>query len=153
MNRKRKLASPVQPRSGPLPSDPHEIVFYKDSAGVLPAQEFIDSCPETIRARIRETAITVAASPPNRFSGGGKWEAMHGAMSGWFEIRIDGTPSRTHYRVYCLLDYEAAGAVKPYLVLVDGRKKPFRTTLAPSEYDKVKLLGGRYLSSKDRSIG
>lgn len=119
----------------------------------MPASTFIEACPPTIRARLRETAIAVAESPPNRFAGGGKWEAMHGDMSGWFEIRVDGTPRRTHYRLYCLLDYQAEGAKKPYLVIVDGRAKPFRTTLGPAEYDQVKALGVDYLSSKVRSIG
>jgi hypothetical protein len=45
----------------------------------------------------------VAAAPPKRFSGGGYWEAMHGEMTGWFEVRVDG-PQRRHYRLFCLLD-------------------------------------------------
>jgi hypothetical protein len=153
MNSKRRGTPAVEPRKGPLPTDPHDIVFYKAPDGSMPAQVFIDSCPETIRARLRDTAIAVAESPPHRFAGGGKWEAMHGDMSGWFEIRVDGTPNRTHYRVFCLLDYEAEGAEKPYLVLVDGRKKPFRTALPDAEYAKVKALGEDYFSTKARSIG
>ena len=45
----------------------------------------------------------VAGAPPPMFSGGGKWEAMHGDMSGYYEIRVDG-PSRHHYRLFCLLE-------------------------------------------------
>lgn len=57
-------------------------------------------------------------------------------MSGWFEVRIDG-PKRHHYRLFCLLDYEAKGQEKPLIVVVDGRDKPFRTT--PERY---RLCGG-----------
>ena len=44
----------------------------------------------------------VRAAPPPAFSGGGKWEAMHGAMAGYYEIRVTG-PARRHDR-FCLLD-------------------------------------------------
>jgi len=32
----------------------------------------------------------VAEAPPSTFSGGGKWEAMHDEMAGFYEIRIHG---------------------------------------------------------------
>lgn len=79
----------------------------------------------------------VAAAPPKRFAGSGYWEAMKGDMSGWFEVRIDG-PRRHHYRLFCLLNYEAKGQEKPLLVVVDGRDKPFRTTLSDADYAKVR---------------
>ena len=33
---------------------------------------------------------------------------------------------------------------KPYLVIIDGRRKAFRTTLADSEYSKIQALGDEY---------
>lgn len=70
-------------------------------------------------------APTVATAPPKRFSGGGYWfsgggywEAMHGDMTGWFGVRVDGP--RHHYRLYCLLDYEAADRHKPVVITVLG---------------------------------
>ncbi|HJX54944.1 MAG TPA: hypothetical protein VJ801_19445 [Polyangia bacterium] len=45
----------------------------------------------------------VADAPPPAFSGGGKWEAMHGDMSGFYEVRVDG-PKRRHYRLFCILE-------------------------------------------------
>ncbi|MBB6173823.1 hypothetical protein HNR23_003883 [Nocardiopsis mwathae] len=140
-------------RTGPQPTDEHDIVFYRAPDGTMPAQEYLNSVPATIRARIRSAAIAVAQAPPMRFAGGGYWEAMRGSMTGWFEIRVDGPPNRTHYRVFCLLDYEAKGVDKPLLVLVDGRTKAFRTTLPDSDYAAVLLLGKDYFSQQPRPIG
>jgi hypothetical protein len=44
----------------------------------------------------------VAAAPPTQLSGGGKWEAMHGEMTGYYEIRLTGA-SREQLRLFCLL--------------------------------------------------
>lgn len=73
-------------------------------------------------------------------------------MSGWFEVRIDGA-KRHHYRLFCLLDYEAKGREKPLLVVVDGRDKPFRTTLSAADYAAVRKMGEEYLSRNPRSLG
>jgi hypothetical protein len=75
---------------------------------------------------------------------------MKGDMSGWFEVRIDG-PKRHHYRLFCLLDYDAEGQDKPLLVVVDGRDKPFRTTLSDADYVAVRALGAEYLRRNPRS--
>ena len=72
-------------------------------------------------------------------------------MRGWFEVRVDG-PRRHHYRLFCLLDYAAHGQHKPLLVVVDGRDKPFRTTLAESDYVSVRELGEEYFSRNPRSF-
>jgi hypothetical protein len=79
------------------------------------------------------------------------WEAMHGDMTGWFEVRKDG-PSRHHYRLFCLLDYEAAGHSKPLLVVIDGRDKPFRTELSEADYAAVRALGEEYWKRNPRSL-
>lgn len=101
---------------------------------------------------MRAVLIAVAAAPPKRFAGGGYWEAMRGEMTGWFEVRVDGPPRRTHYRLYCILDYEAKGVDTPLLVVVDGRSKPFRTTLTNKDYLAIKTLGTEYRSRQPRSI-
>ncbi|MFJ8842818.1 hypothetical protein ACIRFF_07935 [Streptomyces cyaneofuscatus] len=92
----------------------------------------------------------VAAAPPKRFAGGGYWEAMKGDMAGWFEVRVDG-PERRHYRLFCLLDYEAEGNKKPLLVVVAGLDKPFRTVLSDADYQRVRGLGQEYRSRNPRS--
>jgi hypothetical protein len=82
---------------------------------------------------------------------------MHGDMAGWFEVRVDGPkPSggkgRHHYRLYCLLDYEAKDTDKPLLVIVTGLDKPFRTRLSASDYTGVRRLGREYLARNPRSV-
>ena len=76
---------------------------------------------------------------------------MKGQMAGWFEVRVDG-PKRHHYRLFCLLDYQAEGLEKPLLVVIDGRDKPYRSTLEDREYFKISALGEEYLSRNPRSI-
>ncbi len=76
---------------------------------------------------------------------------MRGDMRGWFEVRADG-PHRHHYRLFCLLDYEADGREKPLLVVVAGRDKPFRTILSDADYAEVRKLGQEYLTRNPRSL-
>lgn len=112
---------------------------------------FLSECPVNVRAKIVAVLAAVAAAPPKRFAGGGYWEAMHGEMTGWFEVRVDG-PQRSHYRLFCLLDYEALDRHKPLLVIVDGRSKAFRTTLNDADYAQVRALGKEYRSRNPRSV-
>lgn len=82
---------------------------------------------------------------------------MHGDMAGWFEIRLDGPKpgggkGRHHYRLYCLLDYDAKGADKPLLAVITGTDKAFRTTLANRDYARVRLLGEEYRARNPRSL-
>ncbi|GGL18200.1 hypothetical protein GCM10012284_60990 [Mangrovihabitans endophyticus] len=104
-----------------------------------------------LRAKFNAILIAVATAPPKRFSGGGYWEAMHGDMTGWFEVRVDG-PRRHHYRLYCLLDYDAAERAKPMLVVITGLDKPFRTKLSEADYKDVRELGIEYRSRNPRSL-
>jgi hypothetical protein len=71
--------------------------------------------------------------------------------TGWFEVRKDG-PGRHHYRLFCLLDYEAHDQDKPLLVIIDGRHKPFRTELSSADYAAVRAFGVEYLKRNPRSI-
>ena len=152
MTAKRQATSPR-----PSSDDAHEIAFFRrhrddDAAEPAPGRDFLNACPDKVRATMRAVLIAVAAAPPKRFSGGGYWEAMHGEMTGWFEIRVDGPPNRTHYRLYCLLDYEAQGLGKPLLVIVDGRSKPFRTVLSTRDYRAIRRLGDEYHQRQPRSV-
>jgi hypothetical protein len=102
--------------------------------------------------------VAVAGAPPHRFAGGGYWEAMHGDMAGWFEVRVDGPKpgggkGRHHYRLFCLIDFDAEGMDRPLLVVVTGLDKPFRTTLSAADYAAVRKLGDEYLARNPRSIG
>ena len=95
----------------------------------------------------------IADAPPPMFSGGGKWEAMHGDMSGFYEIRVDG-PRRHHYRLFCILERDGAkvGLGGPSLVLIAGKDKPFRTVLSTRDYAEIRRLGHEYLARAPRSV-
>lgn len=158
MTSRRKRSSSTPPvRTGPSSDDAHTIVYFQrhpddDPQQTAPGREFLRTvCPPGVRAKFNAVLNAVAAAPPKRFAGGGAWEAMHGGMTGWFEVRKDG-PKRRHYRLFCLLDYEAQGKDKPLLVIIDGRDKPFRTELSPSDYSAIRALGAEYLCRNPRSI-
>lgn len=96
----KKKALPLI-RTGPSSDDAHDVVYFKrhpddDPHESVPGQAFLrDICPGNVRIRMRAVLAAVAAAPPERFAGGGHWEAMHGNMTGWFEVRCDG-PKRHH---------------------------------------------------------
>ncbi|WP_208297532.1 hypothetical protein [Actinophytocola oryzae] len=148
---------PPQVRTRPSSDDAHAIVFFQrhvddDPDETVPGRVFLrETCPAGVRAKFFAVLNAVAAAPPKRFAGGGAWEAMHGDMTGWFEVRKDG-PGRHHYRLFCLLDYEARGQDKPLLTIIDGRDKPFRTELSSTDYAAVRSLGDEYLKRNPRSL-
>ena len=128
-----------------------------DPLQTIPGREFLASCPATVRARFAAILVAVASAPPHRFAGGGYWEAMHGDMTGWFEVRVDGPKpgagrGRHHYRLYCLLDYDGLYVAKPLLVIVTGLSKPMRSTLSSRDYARVRDLGAEYRSRNPRSL-
>ena len=61
---------------------PWDIVFYKAADESVPTDDFLDACPVKVRAQLLAVLDAVAEAPPPRFSGGGRWEAMHGDMGG-----------------------------------------------------------------------
>ena len=137
---------------------PWHIHFFKrhvesDSLQSVPAHDFLDRCPASVAAKLAAVVKAVADAPPPAFSGGGKWEAMHGDMNGFYEVRVDG-PKRHHYRLFCVLEREGAqvGLDGPSLVLITGKDKAFQTVLSEAEYAEVRSLGREYLSRNPRSI-
>ena len=62
--------------------------LLRQADGQIPAEAFLDSCPTKVEATILAVLEAVRAAPPPAFSGGGKWEAMHGAIAGYYEIRV-----------------------------------------------------------------
>lgn len=142
-------------RLRPSSDDSHEIVYFRrhkddDPGQAIPGRDFIEACPAKVRATMKAVLVSVATSPPKRFAGGGYWEAMKGEMTGWFEVRVNG-PKRHHYRLFCRLDYDAAGRDKPLLVVIAGKDKPFRTELSAADYTAVRDLGDEYLARNPRS--
>jgi hypothetical protein len=140
----------------PSSDDPHAIVFFKrhaddDPGQAAPGHEFLSACPPKVEATMYAVLAAVAAAPPKRFAGGGLWEAMHGDMAGWFEVRVDGARPRIHHRLFCRMDYEAVDADKPLLVVVTGLSKAIRTVFSDSDYSKVRALGDEYFDRNPRS--
>jgi hypothetical protein len=80
-----------------------DTIFYATAEGSAPGADFLDGCPAKVRGTILAVLDAVAAAPPPSFSGGGKWEAMHGNMGGYYEIRVTG-PGREQFRLFCLLE-------------------------------------------------
>lgn len=142
-------------REDPSAADSYEIVFFRrhqddDEAESVPGREALNSWPVAVRAKARAVLVAVASAPPHRFAGGGYWEAMHGDMSGWFELRIDG-PGRHHYRLFCLLeDAEAGGPSR--LVVIAGLDKPFRTVFSERTYAAIRELGREFRSRSPRCL-
>lgn len=84
----------------------------------------------------------VAEAPPPQFSGGGQWEAMHGDMGGYFEVRSQGA-KREQFRLFCILENADAdelrrrGLARPAIAVITGMRKPWMTAFSARAYDHV----------------
>lgn len=96
--------------------------FQRDSAidakQLVPAMEFLDQLPPKVVAEFLAVIDAVAEAPPPAFSGGGKWEAMHGAMAGFFEARVTGVGM--NHRLFCILERNADDLGGSSVVVIDG---------------------------------
>jgi len=124
-----------------------------DPSESIPARSFLDSCPVKVAATMLAVVKAVSEAPPPAFSGGGKWEAMHGKMKGFYEVRVDG-PNRRHYRLFCVLERSGhdVGLGGPSVVLISGKDKPFRTKMSEADYEEVSRLGEEYRKRRPRSV-
>lgn len=143
-------------RTGLSIDDAHEIHYFRrhpddEPEQAAPARDYLKTCDGNVRAKFAAALVAVAAAPPHKFAGGGYWEAMHGDMTGWYEVRVNGR-NRSHHRLFCLIDLAAQGATRPWLVVVTGMSKPFRATLSAADYKAIKRLGDEYLSRNPRSV-
>jgi hypothetical protein len=136
---------------------PWRVVYYEASDGTVPALEFLDGCPGKLEGEFTAALDAVADAPLPQFSGGGKWEAMHGEMTGYHEIRLTG-PGREQFRLFCLLENASdeelrrRGLTKPAIAVLDGRRKPWRTVLSTADYRAVKKLGEDHKRQHPRRI-
>ena len=136
---------------------PWDIVFYKTGDGTVPTDEFLDGCPIKVRAQFMAVLDAVAEAPPPQFSGGGRWEAMHGDMGGYYEVRTQG-PKREQFRLFCILEnaepkeLERRGLPGPAIAVVTGMRKPWMTTFDTGDYAHVRALGDEYLATVPRRI-
>ena len=134
------------------------IGYYETTNGSVPAVDFLSSCPNKVAANLFAVLEAVRAAPPPAFSGGGKSEAMHGTMAGYYEIRGTG-PGRLHYRLFCRLEnrtpdeLKALGFNGPQIVVINGMFKKNASLLTDREYKKhVRDLGDDYLSRTPRPV-
>lgn len=134
------------------------VVYYATKGASAPGVEFLSACPAKVRAKLIAVLEAVRAAPPPAFSGGGKWEAMHGSMGGYYEIRVTG-PGRQHYRLFCILDngtpeeLAERGFDAPQIVVINGMVKRNASLFTDAEYEKhVRRLGARYLATLPRPI-
>lgn len=134
------------------------IAYYQAPDGSIPAASFLDACPVKVTANIFAVVEAVRSAPPPAFSGGGKWEAMHGAMAGYYEIRTTG-PGRQHYRLFCRLEngnrrgLEALGFDRPQIVVINGMIKNNASLFTDREYKKyVRDLGDEYVGRIPRRV-
>jgi hypothetical protein len=130
---------------------PWDVLYFKAADGSIPAEEFLDACPTKVEAKLQAVLSAVAAAPPPSFSGGGMWEAMHGDMTGYFEVRVGG-PGREHFRLFCLLERSREGLPRPAIVVLTGMRKKFRTTLSGGDYAEVRRLGEEFKRSSPPAI-
>ena len=79
------------------------------------------------------------------------WEAMHGSMTGYFEVRTRG-PKKSHIRLYCLLELAPPGLPGPVIAVITGLWKPDRTGFAEADYATVRELGDEYKKRSPRSV-
>jgi hypothetical protein len=134
------------------------IVYYQAGNGTVPAEQFLDACPNKVEATILATLEAVRDAPPPQFSGGGKWEAMHGSMGGYYEIRVTG-PARAQYRLFCRLEngtedeLATRGFDRPQIAVITGMCKPNSTLFTDREYQRnVQALGDDYLGRLPRPV-
>ena len=133
------------------------IVYYATRSGRVPAEEFLDGCPVNIEARFAAVLEAVRDAPPPQFSGGGYWEAMHGDMGGYHEIRLTG-PGRRQYRLFCILDNGSQkelreyGFDQPQIAAITGMAKDSGKKFSDRDYAKVRKLGSEYLAELPRRI-
>ena len=137
-----------------VPPEPWEIRYFRrhpddDPDQRVPGLDFIDSCPVAVQADL----LAVRDAPPPSFAGGARWQAMHGQMKGYFEVRIMG-PGKTLYRVFCMLERnpDISGLGAPSIVVIQGLYKPNSSAFTDAEYRAVRALGGEYRKRTPRSV-
>jgi Txe/YoeB family toxin of Txe-Axe toxin-antitoxin module len=110
-----------------------------DETQSVPALEFLQLLPAKVAAEIQAVLDAVAEAPPPAFSGGGKWEAMHGELAGIYEVRVQG--AGMNHRLFCLLQRIADDLGGPSIVAIGGLTKPKRS--AADSRDYTRILGAK----------
>jgi hypothetical protein len=113
-----------------------------DAARAVPSIDFLDRLPDKVAAEIHAVLDAVAEAPPPSFSGGGKWEAMHDDMAGFYEVRVQGAGK--NHRLFCVLERDAGDLGGSSIVCLGGLSKPRRTAANPRDYRAIKRYGAEF---------
>jgi Txe/YoeB family toxin of Txe-Axe toxin-antitoxin module len=129
------------------PKEPWRIHFFQrhqddDPHRTVPAMDFLEGLPTKVAAEIHAVLSAVAEAPPPSFSGGGKWEVMHGDMAGFYEVRVQG--GGTNHRLICVLERDASDLGGPSIVCIGGLSKARRTAANPRDYRTIKRYGAEF---------
>jgi hypothetical protein len=126
--------------------------FYVDADGTVPAMEFLDACPTSVRAELLATVVAVRDAPPPSFPPSGRWTAMRDEMRGFHEARDK--HGKELFRLFCVLDRGAAdhGAEGPALVLISGGIKPIDSAMDDRVYLAAQKAREAYLASTPRRL-
>ena len=84
----------------------------------------------------------VAEAPPPAFAGGGKWEAMHGDMSGFYEVRVQG--GGHNHRLFRVLERHAEDLGGPSIVCIGGLSKPRRSAAPAQDHRRIRRFGAEF---------
>ena len=128
-------------------SEPWRIHFFQrhvddDTGRAVPALEFLNGLPDKVAAEIHAVLEAVAEAPPPSFSGGGKWEAMHDDMAGYYEVRVQG--GGKNHRLFCVLERNAKDLGGSSIVCLGGLSKARRTAANPRDYRQIKRYGAEF---------
>ena len=104
----------------------------------VPTIDFLDGLPPKVAAEIDAVLDAVAEAPPPAFAGGGKWEAMHGDMAGFYEVRVQG--GGMNHRLLCLLIRDADDLGGSSIVCLGGLSKPRREKADPRDYRRIRTF-------------
>jgi Txe/YoeB family toxin of Txe-Axe toxin-antitoxin module len=116
--------------------------FQREQDDTVPAIDFLEALPPKIAAEIHAVLDAVASAPPPAFSGGGKWEAMHGDMAGYYEVRVQG--GGMNHRLFCVLDRAGEDLGGSSIICIDGLSKPKRSAAAPRDYRRAKRFADEF---------
>lgn len=106
-------------------------------------EHVIKSMDDSTAAKLNAVLLAVAEGPPHKFRGGGYWEAMHGEMSGFHEIRILGKRNRL-FRVICLSKRNLN--TQEQIVVLAILQKSKGEKISTREYAKVKEIADSFRS-------
>lgn len=131
--------------------EPWRIHFFRRSGpgqtpGSTPAKAFLDDIPQQCAAEIHAVLNAVAAAPPPAFSGGGKWEAMHGEMAGFYEVRV--RCGGLNHRLFCRLERNAPNLGGPSIVCIGGFSKKPRSAAHARDYKGIKQFAVEFADTR-----